>query len=336
MLLVLLVVASCGSDSGKFTLKGRLRNMNQGEFWVYSTDGGIIGFDTIQVRSGRFSYEVELRKPSTLVVVFPNYSEQPVFAEAGEEVNIKGDASHLKEMIIEGTDENEMMTELRMELNQTAPPDVQKVVADFIRENPSSMASIYLLQRYFLITRTPDYKEAQKLTTLLLESHPENGQLIELQKRLKGLQGGQLKSKLPNFSAKDINGRKVTEKDLKGKINVVTVWASWSYNSQDVQRRLKMLKQKYGDKLGVVCICLDGNPADCKRRLVRDSLKWSTVCDGNMWENPLLAKFGFADVPSNIIADEKGTIIERDLQPQKLEEQINQLMLKYKINSIVK
>ncbi len=336
MLLLVMMVASCGSDSGKFTLQGRLRNMNQGEFWVYSTDGGIIGFDTIPVRSGRFSYDVELRHPSTLVIVFPNYSEQPVFAEAGEEVSMKGDASHLKEIVIEGTDDNEMMTELRMQLNETAPPDIQKVVGQFIRENPSSLASIYLLQRYFLITRTPDYKEAAELTTMLLEHHPESGQLIELQKRLKGLQGGQLKSKLPKFTAVDIKGRRVTEKDLKGKVNVVSVWASWSYSSQEMQRRLKSLKTKYGDKLGVVSICLDASPSACERSIRRDSLKWSTVCDGRMWENPLLSKFGIADVPANIITNEKGVILERDLQPQKLDEQINQLMLKYKINSIAK
>jgi len=335
-MLVLLFLASCGSDGGKFSLQGRLRNMNQGEFWVYSPDGGIIGFDTITVRSGRFSYDVELRNPSTLVVVFPNYSEQPIFAEPGGEVSIKGDASHLKEMIIEGSSDNEMMTELRMEINQTAPPDIPKVVGAFIKENPTSLASIYLLKRYFVLNRTPDYAEAGKLTKLLLEHHPENGELIHLQKQLKGLQSGKIKGKLPKFTATDLKGRKVTEKDLKGKVNVVTVWASWSYSSVDIQRRLKLLRNKYGDKLGVVSVCLDGSPKDCERKIARDSLKWSTVCDGRMWESPLLAKFGMADVPSNIITDEKGTILERNLQPQKLEEQINQLMLKYKVSSLLK
>jgi len=50
-----------------------------------------------------------------------------------------------------------------MELNQTAPPDVPKVVSAFIEEYPKSIASIYLLKRYFVLTRTPDYKEAVKI-----------------------------------------------------------------------------------------------------------------------------------------------------------------------------
>ena len=335
-LLAALLLTACGGDSGKFKLEGRLRNINQGEFWVYSTDGGIAGFDTIAVRNGRFSYEIELRAPSTLVVVFPNYSEQPVFAEPGEKVHIKGDATHLKEMIIEGTDDNERVTELRMELNETAPPDVPKVVGAYIREHLESPASIYLLNRYFLLTRTPDYKEALTLVNLMLKETPDNGQLIALQKQLKALQGGALKSKLPAFTATDVKGQKVTEKALKAKLNVVSVWASWSYSSTDQQYKLKTLKNKYGDKLGIVSICVDGRPADCKHRVERDSLKWSTVCDGRMWNTPLLAKFGLADVPANLIIDERGIVLERNLQPQKLEERVNELMLKNKANSLLK
>ena len=334
-LLVALLLTACGGDSGKFKLEGRLRNINQGEFWVYSTDGGIAGFDTIAVRNGRFSYEIELRTPTTLVVVFPNYSEQPVFAEPGEKVHIKGDATHLKEMIIEGTDDNERMTELRMELNETAPPDIPKVVSNYIREHLESPASIYLLNRYFLLTSTPDYLQALKLVDLMLKETPDNGQLIALQKQLKNLQGGALKSKLSAFTATDVKGGKVTEKALKAKLNVVYVWATWSYSSIEQQNRLRMLKKKYGDKLGLLGICLDGRPAACKLLVERDSLKWSNVCDGRMWDTPLLAKFGLADVPANLIIDEKGVVIERNLLPQKLEERVNELMLKNKVNALV-
>lgn len=113
----ILLLAACGSDSGKFRLEGRLRNVNQAELWVYSPDGAMQGIDTITLRNGRFAYELEMTKEGTLMIVFPNYSEQPVFARPGKTVSIKGDATHLKEIIIEGTSENEDMTSLRLELN---------------------------------------------------------------------------------------------------------------------------------------------------------------------------------------------------------------------------
>ena len=178
------MMVACGTESGKFRLEGRLRNINQGEFWVYSLDGGMVGIDTILVRNGRFSYEMELYDEATLMVVFPNYSEQPVFAESGSTVTIKGDATHMKEMIIEGTSDNEDMTMLRMELNDLTPPDIPDAVSKYIKKNLDSRVSIYLLQRYFIQANDPDYHLARVLAELLLEKNPDNGQLLKLQKQL--------------------------------------------------------------------------------------------------------------------------------------------------------
>lgn len=320
------LLASCGVDSERFRIEGRLRNINQGEFWVYSPYGGIDGIDTMQVRNGRFSYETTLRVPAVFIIVFPNYSEQPVFAEPGEKVEIKGDATHLKEMVIKGTDDNDDMTKLRMELNRLMPPEIPEAVAAYIRKHPDSHISMYLLQRYFILDANPDYKKAYELVTLMAKEQPDNGQLTKWKKDLEGLRQGMIKGRLPSFSATDVKGRSVSQSDLKAKVNVVSVWASWNYQSLDIQRRLLKQKKEYGSQLGVLSICLDGSPADCKKRVERDSIPWKTVCDGQVWQTPLLTKLGLADVPSNMLIDQQGVIKARDLNPQKMEEEINKLL----------
>ena len=325
-LLALLLLGSCGVDSDRFRLEGRLRNMHQGEFWVYSTDGGIDGIDTIPVREGRFVYEIPMRSPSTLVIVFPNYSELPVFARPGAEVEIKGDATHLREMAINGTDENGEMTKLRMELNRLMPPEVPGKVEVFIRENPESEVSVYLLQRYFLQEDAADYKRAMALVELMLKEQPDNGRLIEWKKQLPALCRGMVKAKLPAFTASDVKGRTVTQDELKKKANVLTVWASWSFQSTDMQRRLIRLKKDYGERLGVVSICLDARPQDCRQRVERDSLPWKTVCDGRVWQTPLLAKLGISEVPASMVIDSRGVIVARDLAPQELEDELKKML----------
>ena len=325
-LAMMLLLTGCGPGRNSFRLEGRLRHMNQGEFYVYSPDGGIKGIDTIQVREGRFAYETMLRDQATFVIIFPNFSELAVFAEPGEKVVIKGDASHMKEMTVEGTDDNKEMTKIRMVINRLTPPEIPKAVEAFIKEHRSSLASVYLVKRYFINDNQPDYRKAAILTQMMLESNPDNGQLILLDKQLKLLRNASLKQ-LPTFTATDVKGRQVSEKDLKAKVNVVSLWASWNYQSTDMQRRLKDKKRKYGDKLAILSICLDGSPADCKREVVeRDSLKWPTICDGRMWETPLLGRFGFSDIPANVVADNKGRILERNLSPSKLDEKIESLL----------
>ena len=326
--LLALLLSACGTKSGKFRLEGRLRNINQAEFWVYSPDGLIIGIDTIKVRDGRFSYELNMEHQSegTLVVIFPNYSEQPVFAESGSRVSIKGDATHMKEMIIEGTDDNEDLTTLRMELNDLTPPDIPGAVSRFIKDNRSSRASVYLLQRYFVQSQEPDFRQARILAEQLLQEQPDNVELQRLKKQLPRLEACGLGARVPRFSATDVKGRKVTEKTLAGKVGVVMTLATWSYASTSQQQSLQKLKKTYGDRLQVISISLDGCQEDCRRVVRRDSVNWPTVCDGKMWDTPLLAKFGLGDVPANVLIDAKGKVVARNLSTRDLEERIRKLL----------
>lgn len=326
LLTAMLLLTSCGTESGRFRLEGRFRNMNQGEFWIYSLDGAFEGIDTIKVRDGRFAYEMDLDDEAILMVVFPNYSEQPVFARSGSTVSIKGDATHLKEMIIQGTDENEDMTTLRLQLNDLTPPDIPDAVAHFIEENPESPVSIYMMQRYFVFSETPDFPRALKLVRLMQGKQPDNDYLIDLERRLKKLQSGNLKAQLPKFESKDIDGKKVSESALRAKANVLLAWATWSYSSMEMLRKVKELKKKYGAQLGVVAICLDGSDKVCRERIAHDSLQWQTVCDGRMWDTPLVSKFAITDVPFNVVINQKGRIVARQLKTKDLETKIEQLI----------
>ncbi|MBQ7419107.1 MAG: AhpC/TSA family protein [Prevotella sp.] len=317
---------SCGPEGGKFRLSGRLRNINQGEFLVYSPDGGFVGVDTIKVRNGRFSYEKEVRKEVMLMIVFPNFSEQVVIAEPGEEVEVKGDATHLREMTINGTDANDDLTKLRIRINKLSPPEIPSAIARYIEENPTSIVSMYLLDKYFVNAKTPDYIEGQRLAALMLKANPDNGRLRRLKTRLDGLKNGRLQAQLPTFSATDINGQKISSSLLKGKVGVITTWASWNYPSTDIQKRLRRLQKKNPQTLALISICLDGDKRECRRRIDRDSLLWTQVYDGQMFQSPLINKLGLFMVPSMVVVNKQGKIIARDIEQNKVEEEIGKLL----------
>ena len=218
------------------------------------------------------------------------------------------------------------MTELRMDLNELMPPEIPEAVAKFINKNPKSRASRYLLQRYFLADPQADMQQAYVLVSLMLKEDPDDIQLTNWKKELECLRNGQLNKTLSSFSANDVKGRNVSLGDLKSKVNVITVWASWNYQSTDIQRRLRLLKKNNGDKLSVVSVCLDADSKKCRQTVERDSIPWKTVCDGRMWQTPMLSKLGIADVPGNLVLNDKGVIVARNLNPQKLEEKIQQML----------
>lgn len=321
-----LLLVGCGPEGNKFRLSGRLRNINQGQFLVYSPDGGFVGVDTIKVQSGRFSYEREVRNDVALMIVFPNFSEQIVFASPGKEVEVKGDATHLRDITIEGTDENDELTKLRARINKLTPPEIPSAIAQYIKENPTSIVSYYLLDKYFVNAKTPDYVEGQRLAALMLKEDPDNGRLRKLKKQLDGLKNSRLQSTLPSFSATDIEGKKVTNAQLKGKVGIISTWATWQYASMDIQRRLRKLQKKHSEDLALVSICLDGDKRECRKRAERDSMEWAVICDGQLFQTPLIQQLGLHVVPSMIVANKQGRIVARDLEANKVEEEIEKLL----------
>ena len=284
--------------------------MNQGELYVYSPDGGIDGLDTIKIEAGRFAYEIPCSKPATLVIIFPNYSVQPIFAESGGSVEVKADASHLKEMEVKGTDDNELMTKFRKQIANSSPPDELKYAIQFIKDHPESTVSVYLLNRYLIQTETPDYKQAANLLKILLKEQPENVTLGRLQRQISGLGTLRVGDKLPNFTAKDVNGKLINNATLANQTIIISTWAAWSYESLDFQRALNDAVK--AGKISALGISVDANPKEVRQALKNDDITFPNVCDGKMLSTPLLKTFGLTTVPDNIVV-RNGKIIERGI-----------------------
>ena len=160
LILLTLVLVSCGVDGKHFKLEGRFLHLNQGEFYVYSTDGVLDGIDTIKIEGGRFAYEIPCDEEGTLVMVFPNFSEQPIFTQPGKTVEIKADASHLKELEAEGTDNNKLMTAFRKQVSNMSPQQAVDAAEEFVKHNPKSNVSAWLIRKYFILAPKPALKEA--------------------------------------------------------------------------------------------------------------------------------------------------------------------------------
>lgn len=320
-ILLALVVVSCGAPSGHFRLEGKLRNFNQGEFYLYGLDGrGRL--DTILVSEGRFFYEAPIDEPSAFSLIFPNFSEVPVFAESGVTVKLNGDASHLKEVRLKGTKENDLMTEFRLKVAEATPPQALKEAEAFIHANPSTVSSLYILNKFFLMKANADYKKAAALCKEMAKAQPNNEQVRSLSKLLKNLRTFANGKQLPSFSAVDIKGQRVSNASLTGDVNVITVWATWNYDSGNMMRQLRQQKKEYGLRLGLLSICVDASKSDCRRTMDRDSLTWNIICDGQMLDSPILAQLGIADVPFNLVADRSGKVLAVNLDPTHMKLQI--------------
>lgn len=326
-ILLAFIFFSCSESGDSFKIEGRFRNFNQGKFYIYSTDGGTIQMDTIKVQDGRFAYQTYLDKEATFNLVFPNYSEQVVFGKPGRKVSIHADATHLKEIEIKGTEENSLMTDFRESIDGSSPPDILKEVKLFVTNHPESFVCKYLITKYFISTPTPDYKTANTLIGKTSAARPDDISLKQLQNQLAILQQAMVSSRLPKFSVKDQNKKNVTQNFCKGKVGLIIVWASWNYDSEEMLRKARELKDEYGDKIAILSISLDASKYNCQMSRTRCNVDWPDICDGKMWETPIVKKLGISNIPDNIVIDRNGRIIARRISKDNLREEINTLCL---------
>ena len=299
--------------------------MNQGEFYVYSPDGAINDIDTIKVQGGRFAYEIPCESEGTIVIVLPNYTEIPVFAEPGKSVDMTADASHIKDIEVTGTDANEKMTAWRKNALSQSPEGQKKQAEQFIRENPSSIVSRWLLRKHFVVTAMPDLKKAKELVRLMEKSTGKEPSVMRLVVGLENLPL-QVGDVLPAFKAKDLRGNDVLASQYRVGKAVILVWSSWDYEGQSISRRVlrKIEEMKSQDKQvpKVLGISIDASAVKAKKTIGNDSTAWSTICDGLMWDSPVVKAMGSTRVPDNFVL-ENGKVKACHLGAEELLKQLD-------------
>mgnify|MGYP002624336802 CR=1 FL=1 len=324
--LLSLLFTACGAPKGEFRLEGHFLKMNQAEFYVYSPDGVINGIDTIHLAGGRFTYEIPCTDEGTLMIVFPNFSEHPVFAESGTSVSLNGDASHLKELSAEGTEANKLISGFRLQTADASPVETRKLAQQFIENNPRSIAAVYLFQKYYIQEAEPDISQGTRLLEILRKSQPDNLSVSRIETLFGIKKASSVGQSLPNFSANGMNGQTVSRSSLAGSYAVVSTFSSWNYESQEQQRQLSRIARRSQGRLRLLSVSLDANRSECKRVVSRDTLSHPVVCDQLMFDSPLLATFGLQTIPDNIIIDKNGKIIAHGLNTEDLKKRLNELL----------
>jgi thiol-disulfide isomerase/thioredoxin len=119
-------------------------------------------------------------------------------------------------------------------------------------------------------------------------------------------------AKLPNLSAKDLSGGKQRLSSLRGKIVVLSFWATWCGPCQEELPRISQLARKYaGRDVDFVAVSID-EPKD--RAKIQPFLDKHEIAL-KVWVGPdadVLQKFGLGEiVPGTVVIDAQGEPVGR-------------------------
>jgi thiol-disulfide isomerase/thioredoxin len=195
--------------------------------------------------------------------------------------------------------------------------EITELQMAFIKSHPASYVTAYTLR--FMSREFPT-----DTLRMLYNRFPEKiknslfGKAVaeELEKRKIGIPG----TIASNFSATDINGKKISLGDFRGKYVLLDFWASWCVPCRKGNPHLKELYSKYKEKgFEVIGISDDDRNHDAwKKAVAQDQLPWQHVLRGFKYvngtpdrSNDINEGYNISTLPTQILVDRNGMIIAR-------------------------
>lgn len=153
--------------------------------------------------------------------------------------------------------------------------------------------------KYGQYLRTPDQQaRMSERVAALLKSTQE-------QKELKTI----------DFSGTDLNDKKVSLSDFKGKVVVVDVWATWCGPCKKEIPALKAMEEAYHDK-DVVFLSISVDNLKDKQKWIdyvkKEELKGVQLFGGKGWESDVATFYGIKGIPRFMVYGKDGKIVTND------------------------
>src|SRR5690606_13339675 len=119
----------------------------------------------------------------------------------------------------------------------------------------------------------------------------------------------------PKFSYNDINGKKVSLDDFKGKLVYIDVWATWCGPCLQEIPSLKELKKDYKNQnVEIISISIDVQKdfEKWKKMVANKQLDGTQLFADNDWKSEFVKAYGIDAIPRFLLIDENGNILNAD------------------------
>jgi hypothetical protein len=204
--------------------------------------------------------------------------------------------------------------------------EIAAVADSFIRANPYSEVSIYLLREYFINKPTIDPTKIKTLIGSMSGNLQDNNYIRTLQHTLNGYKPMVVNNVVTNYNVRDREGKNVSTADYTDTYLLISFWASWDQESRQRQRELVGIKEKYAKhNFDILSVSLDTDRQAWLQAIESDSLTWRQACDLDGWKTGIVERMHIDHLPANMLLNPSRRIQAIDLYGEALDKKIGEL-----------
>jgi len=347
LLLLALIIVSCGNKDS-YILYGNIKGLQNPK--IYLVSGENLQFDSIQAKSGKFTYHGVSKTVQPLLLYMEDKNAWvTLWVQNGETFSLTGDANYPEMMMVKGGEINNLLSKFKQDnlsaikekcnfrdkLDNSAPSaesnnninnttqfssqlkNVDQILKsraqDFIAAHPSSVASLVLIQDYIL-----DIKNACGIQSLLNQLTGE-AKTNPLYEKLNMLCIKDLHTKpgqpALNFMIKDTQNDTISLKTFKDKYLILTFATAQCELCKPEYDELLAIQKTFPPKeLAILTISLDENKEEWKALAKEKGINWTQAIDSTGWASEIASLYNVSSVPCNYLIDKNGIIVGSKLR----------------------
>lgn len=359
LVLGLITVAMFSCNKQTFNVNIDLQNAEGKKVYLQKVvDNEIVVLDSTVIQNNKAIFVVNSENPATRYSIKIDGVRYPIgFFSENQNVSIAGDLNDNRNIIADGSNAQQLLNEynvenkkfnnqfneLRQQYKTAAQNNdeaaIERIENEYnkVENNQNNYQTLFLTKNsnsfvaaYVLYSNRYNY-ELNELEDFVnnFNIKEENDYSKLLDEYIAILQRVDVGQPYLDFTQETPEGDMLSLSELVGKSKLLLIdfWASWCGPCRAENPNVVEVYKEYHEKgFDVLGVSLDMEKDKWIKAIEDDGLIWHNISDLKYWNNEAAKSYGISSIPSNLLLDENGTIIAKNLRGEDLRSKVQEIL----------